>query len=267
MRSTHRASGTLALVAALASISCTAEHAAGTGGGGGNGDPNADPDADYLSNADEKKAGTNAAVPDTDADGYLDGDEVLVGTNPLDPASRIYQGGWPFQRKKTSIVDPGFGSIPAVGAVVPHFVGFDQFGQKVDLYDFALHGHPVVLDMSAFWCDACKDMAHWLGGEPSSLDAKPQFAPIRDRVRSGDIYWITVVFENGAGVAAGPKEAVTWASTFPNDRVTVLADDDRALFGYLYPGSYPSIQVLEDDMTFRHYDRFDSDKALASLLP
>ncbi len=256
-------------VTAALSVACAAHDATGgsPGGGGGSGDPTGDPDADYLSNADERTAGTNPNLPDTDADGYLDGDEVLVGANPLDPSSRIYQGGWPFQRNKDSIVDPGFSATPSKGAVVPRLVAFDQYGQKVDLYDFALHGRPIVIDLSAFWCGACQDMAGWLEGKPSMLDAKPQFASIRDRVNSGDIYWITVIFEDGAGVAAGPAQAVKWAAEFPNDKVTVLADDNRALFDSLYPGSYPSLQVLNEDMTFRYYDRFDYEKALTTLLP
>lgn len=230
------------------------------------GDPDADPDADFLTNGEEATAGTDPANPDTDGDGYLDGDEVLEGSDPLDAESRIYEGGWPYQRTKDEIADPGFDGSPAIGAVMPHFVAYDQFGEQVDLYDFALHGRPVVIDLSAIWCDACKDLAQWLGGEPSTFDEQPQYQSIVDRVNAGEIYWLTVIFEDAVGNAAGPEHAAVWAETFPNDVIPVLADNDRQLYDFLFPGGFPSLQILDEDMTLRVYDRFDYTPALDSLL-
>lgn len=228
-------------------------------------DPSADPDADYLPNGDEASRGTDPANPDTDGDGYLDGDEVLEGSDPLDPSSLIYQGGWPYQHDKDAITDPGFSGSPMLGAIAPRFVAKDQFGQEVDLYDFAHHGKRVVIDLSAIWCQACQELAHWLAGEPSGLGVDPAYDVVRDRVASGEIYWITVIFEDAFGNPAGPEHAVTWAKTFPNDEIPVLADNDRQLFGYLYPGGYPNLAVLSEDMTIEIYDRFDYQKALAAL--
>ena len=45
----------------------------------------ADSDNDGLTNADEKKYGTDPLNPDTDGDGYKDGDEVKAGYNPKGP--------------------------------------------------------------------------------------------------------------------------------------------------------------------------------------
>jgi hypothetical protein len=248
--------------------------AAGCGEGGGEDattggatvDPGADPDGDRLTNAEEAKRGTDPAEADTDGDGYLDGDEVTAGTDPLDDTSRIYEGGWPFQPDKDTIADPGFDGTPTIGAPIPRLVAYDQFGELVDLYDFALHGRPVVIDLSALWCGACKDLAAWLGGEPSDVfDGKPEYAGIPGRVAAGEISWITIVFEDAAGNAATPEHAIAWAEAFPNAKIAVLADDDRAMFDYLYPGSYPSLQVLDEDMTLRIYDRFDYAPALAFL--
>lgn len=44
-----------------------------------------DSDNDGLTNAEEKKYGTDPLNPDTDGDGYKDGDEVKAGYNPLGP--------------------------------------------------------------------------------------------------------------------------------------------------------------------------------------
>lgn len=230
-------------------------------------DPALDSDADYLPDVDEAELGTDPSDPDTDGDGYLDGDEVLEQTDPLDADSRIYEGGWPYQRLKDQIADPGFDGTAAVGALVPRLVATDQFGEQLDLYDYALHGRRVVLDLSAVWCGPCKDMATWLEGQPSNLDGKPELAPIRDLVASGEIYWITIVFEDGVGNPAGPAQAAAWAEAFPNAKVAVVADNERAMYDFVYPGGMPSITVLDEDMTIRVYDRFDYMTGLSSLLP
>lgn len=256
-----------ALLAAAGCGTSDGDHRSTTSAGSGSGgDANADPDADYLTNAEEASQGTDPTNPDTDGDGYLDGDEVLEGSDPLDAESLIYQGGWPYQRSKDTIADPGFEGPPEIGAVLPHFIGYDQFGELVDVYDFALHDRPVVIDLSALWCEACKDLSRWLEGEPSTFDAMPEYAGIVDRVSTGEIYWITVIFEDAFGNAAGPEQAVAWAAEFPNAKIPILADNDRALWDFLFPGSYPSLTVLEQDMTLSVYDRFDYKPALDSLI-
>jgi hypothetical protein len=256
----------LLVAVALAPLACggaDTEPAASAGGGGG---PHADRDGDHLTDAEEAELGTDPSVADTDGDGYLDGDEVLEGTDPLDAESRIYQGGWPYLRDKDDIADPGFDGAPEIGKTIARLVARDQFGDRVDLYDFARHGKKVVIDLSAVWCAPCKDLGAWLEGEPSNLDDKPEFAAIPDLVRSGEIFWLTVVFEDAAGNPATPGDAAAWAEAFPNPKIPVVADNDRAMYDYLFPGSFPSIQVVDEDMTLRAYDRFDYETALASLL-
>lgn len=44
-----------------------------------------DSDGDVLSDAEERKLGTDPLNPDTDGDGYPDGLEVVLGSDPLDP--------------------------------------------------------------------------------------------------------------------------------------------------------------------------------------
>lgn len=268
----RRALAALVAPAVLLALGCGSSdsspaHGTSTGATSSSVDPTLDTDGDYLPDVDEAALGTDPDDPDTDGDGYLDGDEVLEQTDPLDPDSRIYIGGWPYQRLKDQIPDPGFDGTAEVGALVPRLVATDQFGEQLDLYDFALHGHRVVIDLSAVWCGPCKDMATWLEGQPSNLDDKPELAPIRDLVASGAIHWITIVFEDGVGNAAGPAQAAAWAAQFPNPKVAVVADDERAMYDFVYPGGMPSITVLDDDMSVRVYDRFDYMTGLTSLLP
>lgn len=228
--------------------------------------PDQDSDHDYLPDVVEPQYGTDPRNPDTDGDGYLDGDEVLVGTDPTDPKSRIYRGGWPFQRLKDRIQDPGFDGTAKVGATAPHFIAVDQFGQKVDLYDYAFHGKPVVIDLSAGWCDSCKQIAAWLDGQPPTFALPPELAAIPGKVKAGDVYWITIYFQNAMSAPAQAADVAAWAAQYPNPRVAVLADTSQAMFNHMFPGGYPNINVLGDDMTFRTYERFDYRAALETLV-
>jgi hypothetical protein len=225
-----------------------------------------DADADYLSDGEEAALGTDPARPDSDGDGYLDGDEVREETDPLDAESRIYEGGWPYQRFKDDLADPGFDGVAEVGAAVPRFVAVDQHGERVDLYDYALHDRPVVLDLSAGWCGACREIAAWLEGEPNSLAIPAELDVIPARVAAGDILWVTIYFQDPSSSPADADDVAAWYASYPHPRIAVLADTDQVMLEWLWPGGYPSIQVLEPDMTLRAYDRYDYLPALASLL-
>lgn len=253
----------LVLLAAWALVACSSDPVAPVDPPAPPGD--GDADADYLTDAEEAARGTDPANPDTDGDGYLDGDEVLEETDPTDATSVIYTGGWPYQRLKDSIVDPGFESTPEVGSTLPRLRGVDQFGEMVDLYDYALHQKPVVIDLSAGWCAACQDVSRWLEGE-GSLGDTDAFDGIPERVKSGEILWFTVVFEDASSTPADADDVAAWYATYPNPDVAVIADDDYALYDYLWPGGYPAIFVLDENMKLEVYDRFNYIPALESLL-
>jgi len=172
-------------------------------------DPNlADTDGDGLGDGDEVDGGTNPLASDSDDDGYTDLEELDAGTDPNDASDVIYAGGWPYNLNKAGIPDPGWDSQAGLGAVLPHYIAVDQFHEPVDLYDLA--GQPVVLDIGTKWCEPCKAMAHWLAtGDVALAETyawwKPEHASIRDKVVSGEILWVTVLFSKSfARAAYGP---------------------------------------------------------------
>ncbi len=96
-----------------------------------------DSDDDRLEDGDEVDIGTDPLVWDTDLDGYSDGDEDYELRDPLDPNDRIYQGYWPYYRDKDLLGQPFEGQGFPIGEQLFDFQSYDQFKDRVRLYDFA----------------------------------------------------------------------------------------------------------------------------------
>ena len=42
---------------------------------------------------------------------------------------------------------------------MPNFTAIDQYGSPVELYDLAMDGRPIVLDVGTWFCEPCKSLA------------------------------------------------------------------------------------------------------------
>jgi len=221
-------------------------------------DPAADDDGDGLTNAEEQQIGTDPAKIDTDGDTYTDYDEVYEGTDPLDENNRIYIGYWPYNAQKNAIVDPGWDSPPANGTIIPQYQAVDQFGDTVDLYDFAAAGVPIVLDVATWFCEPCKALAHYFAtGEKEQLETygwwNSTYEPVKDYIDNGDLIWITVLYTKGV-VPVGLEEVAAWDEAFPHEHVPVLADTNLQLQAYLDVGAMPHLDLLDENMVFLIYE-------------
>lgn len=248
-----------------------------------NGNTPADADGDGVTDTDEATAGTDPALPDTDGDGLTDGEELIAGTNPLatdtdddgysdydevqtghDPTNkrdRIYTGGWPYNPDKESMDNPGWNGSAAQGEQMPDFVTYDQYGDPFDFYDYAGHGKPVIIDVSAGWCYYCQEMAKLLAGQNSFFDdyasSYPGIAQIKDLVDSGDVLWIEVIDQQDdySTVDQGFLEA--WDSTFPNENIAVVADERQKFARWLPITGYPTIFAMNSSMIIKSFDQGD----------
>lgn len=227
---------------------------------------NADSDGDGLDDGTEADLGTNPLSDDTDGDGYADADEVNEGSDPADASSMIYAGGWPYNGDKDAIEEPDDSTKPAEGVRIPEFVMMDQFGDMVDLYDFAGQGKPIVIDMSTMWCYYCKEMAKWLEGDTSSyFNGSWKWVP--ELVQNGDVYWVTVIVQDNSGGAPSETTIAAWYRLFENPQVPILLDDTQSLYSYFYDDLYgfPTLYLLDDQMNFTVYDPNDYRSVFSAL--
>ncbi len=223
-----------------------------------------DADGDGLTNGEEAEMGTDPDNMDSDGDGYQDGHEVTEGSDPTDAESKIYTGGWPYNPDKDALSEPDWSSVAAVGAQVPRFTAVDQYGDTVDLYDFASQGRPVVIDMGTKWCGPCKALAAYLSdGNMEHLvwehesaeegDYYPwwsaEYEGLAERVATGEIYWLTVLFsESASSGPASQADCEEWHTEFPNPAIPVLADSDLSLHDWIGVQSYPVLNLVDENM-------------------
>lgn len=227
----------------------------------------ADTDGDGLTDKEEFDGGTSGTVVDTDGDGYRDSDELTEGSDPLDASSWIYTGGWPYYADKDSLTDPGFSGGTAAGDAFPRFQWTDQFGEAVDIYDYAFQGKPIIIDLSGEWCYWCNEVAKWLEHDASALDSlkgTEWYDNLPDMVDNGEILWVTVLDADWSGGKISEAEVAEWADTYPNDKIAVLQDKDMELAGYLQPMGYPTALVLNEDMTIAKFKNSDYTKAFST---
>jgi thiol-disulfide isomerase/thioredoxin len=210
---------------------------------------------------------TLAGTGDEDTLAGTGDEDTLAGTGdedtalpPIDTETPLdvgkvakYKGGWPENPNADEISDPGWKIEPGIGKTIPRYIAVDQYGDMVDLYDFAGTGKPVVLDVGTWFCKPCKAMAvYFATGDPTVMDEYPwwqdSYEVVKDLIDNEEIYWITVLYSLGTPV---DQEGVAlWHETFPNEHIPVLADTDLQLKEFLQVKAMPHIAVLDSDMHF-----------------
>lgn len=207
----------------------------------------ADTDGDGLGDAEERELGTDLQDPDTDDDEYTDRDEVFEGKDPTDPHSVIYRGGYPYYFDKDTL-EPG-PDLAEKGGRFTRLQLKDQFGDVVDLWDLYNDERPVVIDISAMWCQPCTGLALYLEGLPDPWGYAEMWPSGPEVVARGDVLWVTVVGQDALHEPAGKPDVSDWYEAFPLDGVPILADGEQIAPTYVGLTEWPTVLLLEPDLT------------------
>jgi|GEM_PF-627234 len=214
-------------------------------------DPNdTDSDDDGLTDGDEATLGTDPLAIDSDGDGYTDADEVTEGSDPTSPMSVIYKGGWPYNPDKDSYGAPSIDeAIDAMGRKFARIELQDQFGDMVDLYDFAGQGAYIAIDISAMWCGPCNGIASWLSGGADNYGFGNYWTNVKANVDSGKVHWLTILGQDSSAGTVSLSELQTWYNAYPDDKIPVLADTGTAKMVNTYlQGAWPTLILLDENM-------------------
>ena len=199
-----------------------------------------------------------------------------------------YKGGWPVNPNSNKIEDPGFElpcpgpigcecktdldcdnqncrshpkgnyCVPKKGDVLPRFEGLDQFGESVDIYDFANQGKTIILELSAAWCSPCNDLAAWLSSNDLKIKENPwwkdQYLPIRDLIKEGKVQLINIMYEGSVKkTTVTPENVLEWYNKYPDPNVPILADEYRFMHSWAKPTGLPCIFLVDENMRLINY--------------
>jgi hypothetical protein len=274
---THRLFTPIALVLPLALAGCEEGGASDTGSvaeetssgdGDGDGHPGpVDSDEDGLTDEEEADIGTDPTKKDTDADRYWDSWEVIEETDPLDAASRIYTGYWPYNPNKDELEQGSWDSASTiVGRPFPRDSFLDNHGDYVELYDFANYVFPeesggsgqpsyFIFDLSAQWCGPCHNVANWIAGVDDQNTAWIQmtYPTVREKVHSLRIWWITFIVENSNGGLPTMADATTWFQLHQDSYIPIMVDEEQAVRDRFMGNVFPHFFLLDPEMKIEFF--------------
>jgi len=148
--------------------------------------------------------------------------------------------------------------VPKKGDILPRFEGLDQFGESVDIYDFANQGKILMIELSAGWCSPCNDLSAWLTTNDSKIKEnrwwKDQYLPIRDMVENGKVQLINIMYEGPIKkTTVTPNDVIDWYKKYPDPNVPILADEYKFMHSWVKPTGLPCIFLVDENMRLINY--------------
>ena len=138
------------------------------------------------------------------------------------------------------------------GDVFPKFIAYDQYGEQVNLYDFANQGKYILLEMGASWCSPCKKLASYFAYKDQTIISdriwRPGYEKIYDMVMNEEVYFVTVLYEDVYRDNASKYTVEDWYSEYPDDHIPILADEDKYLHRIIKPTGIPAVTLLDENM-------------------
>ena len=134
------------------------------------------------------------------------------------------------------------------GDVMPNFMVTDQNGDEVELYQF--YGQVVQLVLFAQWCGPCQAEA-------------PELEAAWRELGDDGVVILSVMMENNGGSAPGVDDLNNWVDAYDCTHPVLGGPDD---LGASIQGGYPTLPVLNRDMTIAALDNFPFDSGYLQTL-
>lgn len=159
---------------------------------------------------------------------------------------------------------------PIVGEVFPNFIAIDQFGDKVNIYDFSKNNKYILIEMAAPWCSPCHELSNWITYNDQSIYNrrwfKEEYTIIRDLIINDKIYYITILFEDENRNNVTYETLYDWYQLYPDEKIPILADSDRFLHTWIKPTGLPTTLLLNDQMKIETFSTRGINSAFDNLL-
>ena len=200
----------------------------------------------------------------------------------IEDEKKYYFGGWPYNNKKDIINGSplefncpndigcecnkdsdcinnnclksprGSYCYPKDGDIFPEFISYDQYGDIVNIYDFANQSKYILLELGAVWCAPCNVLSAWFSYNDLSIKSKtwwkPEYTKIYDLVENNEVYFITVLYENENRDLPDFNTSYEWFDNYPDEKIPILTDDNKLLHTWVKPSGIPAVILLNEKM-------------------
>jgi len=191
------------------------------------------------------------------------------------------------ETNKNHIIDPGFGScpeangcscesndscpesssciqlfrgkycVPNEGSIIPRFQGIDQFGQEFDLYDLAMQGKPILLELGSSTAQAFQDFSAWKSHQNNRAMTKKwwknKFSRVRDLIDNNEILWVNIIHLNENKNPANAETVSLWHKKYPHDNIIILADPEAKMKKWVRPTGLPCMILIDENMVLQKH--------------
>lgn len=148
--------------------------------------------------------------------------------------------------------------IPQAGSIVPKFIGIDQFGNDYSLYDLALKGKPIFIEICSAGGTACHELSAWLAHKNNAVTKrswfKEKFLDIRRMIDNGEMYWVKIIHIDENKNPATSQTVMDWHNKYPHSNIIVLADPESKMKKWIRPEGMPCMVLVDEKMVIKARD-------------
>ena len=127
-----------------------------------------------------------------------------------------------------------------------------EFGEEFDLYDLAIQGKPILLEIGSSTAQSSQDFSAWRSHQNDNATKqkwwKNKFLGVRDLIDNQDLYWVHIIHLDVNKNPATTETVRSWYENYPHDNIIVLADPESKMKTWVRPTGYPCMLLIDENM-------------------